>query len=213
MVQQTAPQWVQVEEGGPRYLALVEKPVQAMGTDPTMAINFATRRADLSTFGLGSGVTVAQALEVVTTRVAEKWFERDVTAPSRRSALLGGRPNRVRDRVNGEPVYRARPLDGVWATAPYLHNGSVPNLWELLSPETQRSKVFCVGSREFDSLKVGLDPSCRTGATTEIDTAREGNWNTGHEFKGDGSIRRDGVLGRGLTDEERYELIEFLKTL
>ena len=46
-------------------------------------------------------------------------------------------------------VYKAAPRDGVWATPPFLHNGSVPNLYEMLVPASERSKKFCIG-REFD---------------------------------------------------------------
>ncbi len=48
------------------------------------------------------------------------------------------------------PAYKARPLDGIWATAPYLHNGSVPTLADLLKAPDERPKTFRVGSREFD---------------------------------------------------------------
>jgi hypothetical protein len=54
------------------------------------------------------------------------------------------------------PGYPARHLGGVWATAPYLHNGSVPNLYELLKPAHLRSKIFFVGSREYDSKNLGF---------------------------------------------------------
>ncbi|HEX8155125.1 MAG TPA: di-heme-cytochrome C peroxidase, partial [Thermoanaerobaculia bacterium] len=53
--------------------------------------------------------------------------------------------------------YKARPLDGIWATAPYLHNGSVPTLRDLLLPPAQRPKTFYVGSREFDPVNVGFE--------------------------------------------------------
>ena len=52
--------------------------------------------------------------------------------------------------------YKARPLQGAWATAPFLHNGSVPNLYELLSPVTERSKRFFLGRREYDPVKVEI---------------------------------------------------------
>ncbi|WP_349510094.1 hypothetical protein [Bradyrhizobium sp. NAS96.2] len=55
-----------------------------------------------------------------------------------------------------EPQYRARPLDGVWATAPYLHNGSVPTLKDMLLPQGRRPGSFCVGSREYDPVNVRL---------------------------------------------------------
>ena len=55
-------------------------------------------------------------------------------------------------------VYKAAPRDGVWATPPFLHNGSVPNLYEMLIPANERTKKFYVG-REFDPVKVGVDTS------------------------------------------------------
>ena len=47
-------------------------------------------------------------------------------------------------------AYKPRPLAGMWATAPFLHNGSVPTIYDLLSPVADRPKTFRVGSREFD---------------------------------------------------------------
>ena len=55
------------------------------------------------------------------------------------------------------PAYEARVLHGIWATAPYLHNGSVPSLWELLKPAKERKPTFKVGSRVFDPKNVGYD--------------------------------------------------------
>ncbi len=97
-------------------------------------------------------------------------------------------------------AYKARPLDGVWATAPYMHNGSVPNLYEMLLPASQRSATFRMGSTSIDPVKVGVDSSA-AGATFVYDTTKPGNRNTGHEF------------GAGLTDAQRWQLLEYLKTL
>jgi hypothetical protein len=96
-------------------------------------------------------------------------------------------------------AYKARPLGGIWATAPYLHNGSVPNLWQLLQPEDQRVKTFYIGLN-FDPVNVGFDTAPSAGSF-EFDTALPGNRNTGHTY------------GTKLTDAEKWELIEFLKTL
>jgi mono/diheme cytochrome c family protein len=49
--------------------------------------------------------------------------------------------------------YKSRPLDGVWATAPFLHNGSVPTLYDLLLPADRRPKTFRVGTRQFDPVR------------------------------------------------------------
>ena len=53
-------------------------------------------------------------------------------------------------------VYKARPLNGIWATAPYLHNGSVRTLRQLLLPSDTRQTTFRVGSREYDPEDMGF---------------------------------------------------------
>jgi hypothetical protein len=94
-------------------------------------------------------------------------------------------------------VYKGRPLNGIWATAPYLHNGSVPNLYELLLPSscegidgkpleegsTCRSKAFTVGSRELDTDMVGFKQlDTNTFPELVFDTSLLGNSNKGHEY-------------------------------
>ncbi len=100
-------------------------------------------------------------------------------------------------------AYKARSLNGIWATAPYLPNGSVANLYELLLPEGQRKAKFTVGSREFDPKGVGFKTDPFPGGF-EFDTALAGNRNTGHSGP---------RYGTELTDEERWQLVEYLKTL
>jgi cytochrome c peroxidase len=104
--------------------------------------------------------------------------------------------------------YKARPLNGIWATAPYLHNGSVPNLAELLKPENQRPSKFFVGTRYFDPKNVGFT-TLQTPGAFEFDTSKPGNRNTGH-----GPYRaRGGGEPKVFTDAERWALVEYLKTL
>lgn len=113
--------------------------------------------------------------------------------------------------------YKARPLAGVWATAPYLHNGSVPNLYELLSPADKRSKKFFVGRFEFDPVLVGILPQPLNKKGFWLDTSIRGNWNIGHEFRAGYKKWEpceppaNGVIGPELTDDERWALIEYLK--
>jgi processive rubber oxygenase RoxA-like protein len=102
------------------------------------------------------------------------------------------------------PAYESRVLHGIWATAPYLHNGSVPNLWELLLPANRRSTSFMVGSRVYDPVYVGYvtDRSpFKDGKLVVGAGAEAGNSNAGHEF------------GVDLSEDDRWALIEYLKQL
>jgi hypothetical protein len=98
------------------------------------------------------------------------------------------------------PRYKARPLNGIWASAPYLHNGSVPTLWDLLNPAKERRAVFYIGSHDFDPEKVGLVTN-KVPGSFRFDAAPQGNWSNGHEF------------GTSLSPDEKTSLLEFLKTL
>ncbi len=109
-----------------------------------------------------------------------------------------------------QAIYKARPLNGIWAVAPYLHNGSVPNLYALLSPQSERPDKFWTGSKQFDPVKVGYDTSELKGGYL-FDTANPGNSNKGHEFK-DGP-KGNGVIGPALSPDDRWAIIEYLKSL
>jgi hypothetical protein len=100
-------------------------------------------------------------------------------------------------------AYPAKPLAGAWATAPYLHNGSVPSVYHLLLPRSQRPTTFRVGQREFDPVQLGYSESAGAAQSSAFtfDVSQPGNSNAGHEY------------GTALTDEQRFELIEYLKVL
>ena len=103
-------------------------------------------------------------------------------------------------------AYKARPLNGIWTGAPYLHNGSVPNLYELLLPAADRSRTFYIGSWEYDPVGVGYVNRPEPGAFL-FDTSLPGNSNAGHEY-GTGT---DGLPP--LTEAEIGSLLEYMKTL
>ncbi|NYZ65101.1 ribonuclease E [Endozoicomonas sp. SM1973] len=116
--------------------------------------------------------------------------------------------------------YKARSLNGIWATAPYLHNGSVPSLYDLLLPKKQpndpedgkyRPDSFMVGSREFDPKKVGFKYTGYQG--TEFKTFIAGNKNSGHEYAAGKTPQMDGTKLPPLTEEQRWQLIEYLKSI
>jgi hypothetical protein len=100
-------------------------------------------------------------------------------------------------------AYKARPLDGIWATAPYLHNGSVPTLYHLLLAPQDRPKTFFSGSREFDPQFVGyVWKNAPAGPHSLIDTSVFASSNQGHDY---------GV--GGLSEPDRLALLEYLKSL
>jgi hypothetical protein len=113
-------------------------------------------------------------------------------------------------------AYIARLNAGIWATPPFLHNGSVPTLYALLSPRDERPPQFCVGNLEFDPANVGyvstLDP-CGGGV---FDTTLPGNSNAGHEYRDLNDYETpemaSGRLGPLLKPEQRKEIVEYLKT-
>jgi hypothetical protein len=110
--------------------------------------------------------------------------------------------------------YQAPPLDGVWATAPYFHNGSVPTVYHVLNSKT-RPKVFTrsyrTGTEDYDPDRLGwkitvLDRGPEEGAPGDArrrvyDTTQPGRGNGGHTF------------GDDFSQEERRAVIEYLKTL
>lgn len=105
-----------------------------------------------------------------------------------------------------EPViaYEARVLEGIWATAPYLHNGSIPTLEDLLKPAAQRTASFKIGPA-YDPVKVGLAAKQNkfdfTYQTTDCSKTDSGNSRCGHEF------------GTKLPSADKAALLEYLKTL
>ena len=100
--------------------------------------------------------------------------------------------------------YKGRPLNGIWATAPYLHNGSVPDLWSLLMVQHTRPDTFWVGGHKFDPIKVGFEPDRSKNQFQVKDASKniiEGNSNRGHDY------------GTHLTDAEKWALVEYMKSL
>jgi hypothetical protein len=93
--------------------------------------------------------------------------------------------------------YFAASMAGVWARSPYLHNGSVRTLWELLAPPSARAKSFQRGSRLYDIAQMGYTDE----GTYRLDTTAPGNSNAGHAY------------GSDLADTQKRELLEYLKTL
>lgn len=117
-------------------------------------------------------------------------------------------PYRDQIAVTRTGAYVAPPLDGLWASAPYLHNGSVPTLWHLLTPDA-RPETFELGGHMLDFTRVGVRlengryPADYVPFSQPVvlDTTQPGLGNQGHGF------------GATLSDGDKAALIEFLKQL
>jgi hypothetical protein len=118
-----------------------------VGTDPSDAMGFRARQVYTGVsagpaYGGNKVVDIGTALTTNVTGVLNKWFqEHNVPGPSQ-ATMEGYRENEFR----APPAYPARPLDGYWSTGPFLHNGSVRTLYQLLSPVSEREKSFWTGS-------------------------------------------------------------------
>lgn len=100
--------------------------------------------------------------------------------------------------------YMAPILSNLWSSAPYLHNGSVPTLWALMNPEV-RPQTFYTGGHALDFKKVGItyyENETPYSKPVLVDTRERGSSNKGHEK----SFAK-------LSSEEKWDLIEYLKTL
>jgi hypothetical protein len=179
--------------------------VDVIGTDPKDAVNFATRTADATAIGLSANEPGANVIYKIISGIMNRYYTDHNIPPETQVDWNGYRANYWR----GPKAYPARPLAGIWATSPFLHNGSVPNLYELLSPVAERSATFYTGNLEFDPVRVGFETGRFYGGF-KLDTSITGNSNAGHEFTDD---KHKGRIGRRFTEDERWELIEFLKAL
>jgi len=195
--------------GGKRFLKLNLIPLDEIGTDPREASGWAQRQAVTGALGLGT-VSAAEGLRLVTRKIADMNYDALGLTPEQRTEWDGYRD----DGVIAPLGYRARPLAGIWATPPFLHNGSVPNLYQMLVPADKRDKAFYVGNREFDPKFVGYNTAkFENGFLFHIDQPDDphpGNSNAGHEFR---NTPGKGRIGPELSDDERWAIIEYLKSM
>lgn len=125
------------------------------------------------------------------------------TLSSNQNTLYAGYPWRFSHfrKTNG---YANMPLDGIWLRAPYLHNGSVPTLRDLLEPPDKRPQQFYRGYNVFDQKNVGFIWNVASESSQQFfrfDTSLPGNSNSGH------------VYGTNLSAEEKDALVEYMKRL
>jgi mono/diheme cytochrome c family protein len=152
---------------------------------------------------VGTDKTLARAFAPQgVTHYLRSWFAREYGPAGESYHGLGGRG------------YQAPPLDGVWATAPYLHNGSVPTLEAVLNSQNRPrifTRSFRGGEDDYDSRAVGVRFTIVAQSPTDhlpgierrriYDTTQPGRGNQGHTF------------GDALSRSQREAIIEYLKTL
>jgi len=214
--------WSVQNEAGERLLRLKIIPADEIGTDPAQSQVLVKRTVDTRGLGIDTEVyagwdcqplrvteaadaSFAFSLGAVVQETSAYWYRQHGVGEADQRRMNGERPNCLQ----APGGYKARPLNGIWATAPFLHNGSVPDLYALLSPVAERPATFYLGNREFDPVRVGYRTDKDAGLT-RIDTSLAGNRNSGHEFS---DAAEPGVIGPALNDAQKMALIEYLKTL
>jgi hypothetical protein len=172
-------------------------PLQQIGTDPVMTTNWASLTYDASKLGLSKKISGFDAIVALINPIRRQLYAENNTPPAEQET----------DAAFEAPCgYRARPLIGVWATPPFLHNGSVRTIFDILSDT--RPPKFTVGSREYDPVNLGYTEDQRLDAFL-LDTSIPGNSNAGHWFTDDAT--RLGRIGAKLADADKYDIVEFLK--
>jgi hypothetical protein len=191
-----------------------------VGTDPRHARDFARPLAPIGP-KRDAAVEFDRELKKVLAVIEGAYFARYGTDPRLQLDWQGNRKQVEWRAIN---AYRASPLAGAWATAPYLHNNAVPTLYHLLLPPRCRPARFQVGDRRYDPKHVGyvwsVDADAAQAATPAdcpvvtplptpppagpvrtaiVDTTLPGNGNGGH------------LYGTDLADDDRWALVEYLK--
>ena len=212
------PTQAQLDRGQTLQAKIIPRlPDNAIGTDPTYLVNASTRyvstvneseEKDFSSLFKGQTfLPMPEAIKLVTDKLLDE-AKRDGSLAFPFDDFSDNKWETPRSPENGLPIkgYMARPLVGIWATPPYLHNGSVPTLYDLLSPSKLPAKVlkspqknvdkhvrpecFLTGDLEFDPINVGYRAS-QCDVRNRPDniysgfnfwTTRPGNSNAGHEF-------------------------------
>ncbi|WP_426529653.1 di-heme-cytochrome C peroxidase [Bradyrhizobium sp. McL0615] len=197
---------------GEAILKVENIPISHIGTDPAQAADMANRTvatpANLdireTSFALALGAVVEKTVNYIY----------DQRKPPMNAAERQAANGNMKNELRKDLAYKVRPLNGVWATPPYLHNASVPTIEYLLGDPEKRPAKFYLGSREYDPVKLGYKTEPIANGF-EFDTSIRGNSNRGHEFRKDFSKDKEikGVIGPALSADDRKALIEYLKTL
>jgi mono/diheme cytochrome c family protein len=203
----SAPSFFESMDRVERFLRGSRAPASPFQPDPVLAADgaavFAVHCAECHGNGGSRTLTVVPLVEVGTDRHrTDMWT---VAARDAYNAYNQGYAYGFKSfqKIEG---YISEPLDGLWLTGPYLHNGSVPTVADLLEPAASRPKAFVRGTTVLDAEKIGfLAPSCVPGQKLDAgycyDTSEPANSPEGHEY------------GTSLPHADKAALIAYLKTL
>jgi mono/diheme cytochrome c family protein len=186
------------------YIGTVKPPVYPLSIDPTLsaagASVFQGACASCHAFGGARTGTLIDTTEVGTDphRLA-MWTPASAAAYNAYGNAHAWKFSHFRSTKG----YTSVPLDGLWLRAPYLHNGSVPSLADLLEPVDKRPRLFWRGYDVFDGARVGFESMSAEAKRigTPFDVTKPGNSNAGHAY------------GTMLTPEQKRALLEYLKSL
>ena len=200
--------------------------LQAAHGDAEAAKDLAQRQNDLATLDASveqqlseldpARLPVGNGLSYLGMLIREKAYA-DRNIPPSQQAVMDGFG--ILDIPQAPPSYKPRPLAGIWGTPPFLHNGSVPTIYDLISAHNGQPRSldpFLVGSREYDTKHLGLKPPSGPGFWA-FNPTLSGNKNTGHRFTADratwkkGTAPKDGVIGPVLTEQEVLAILEHIK--
>ena len=196
--------------------------MRAVGTDARMSDNFSQRVGQTGKLE-GAFLSVFRWPPIDPPRFGASATAEEVLSHTVKGVILGGWKDAPQDELSqveyqsrkvvravaiDKPLggtYKGRPLNGIWATAPYLHNGSIASLYQLLLPPRERLASFSIGTRQFDPVNVGYRVAVPGFPKYEARDAQgkaiPGNSNEGHEY------------GTALPDDQRWDLVEYLKSL
>lgn len=180
-------QQLYVQHCAKRHDSPADYPIDEIGTDPNLAVNFDTPVGERR---------FVDEFTAAMKKFADKSYEATGNTLAEGAELEKHRPEKWRS----ERVYVSRPLVAIWATAPYLHNGSVPTLYDLLLPATERPATFHLGHRDYDPVKLGYETQVEATPVFNFDASLPGNSNQGHEY------------GTELSHDQRMDLLEYLKS-
>jgi hypothetical protein len=206
-------------------------PIRDIGTDRNAALNFAYNTYDASRLGWTGDelrelclseetikaidpkkMSAVVGLNIMSLSIARRYF-RD-HRPASPEELMKFMGYGILDFPRTDPArlenYKSRPLHGIWATPPFLHNGSVRTVYQMISPREERDRWFWSGTKEYDPVHLGYRNLDVPGAV-RFDTKVVGNDNVGHEFRQ--GCQKSGVIGRYLEPRERLEIMEYLKVM